>query len=214
MAMLEAAAPDDPATIGWWLVDDEALVLGRGSKVTADAAACETAGVSVVRRFSGGGPVLWGPDLLALDVLIPKGHVLDSDDVARSYRWLGEALAAAITELGIPAHALPPSHVRAAADGMGALACYASLSPWEVVTGGRKVVGLSQVRRRSGTLLQAGILLDIDAGRLAGLLDLDAATREILADTLALRATGLRGHVDLTNGDLIDALTIAVTAAR
>lgn len=214
MAMLEAAAPDDPATIGWWLVDDEALVLGRGSKVTADEVACETAGVSVVRRSSGGGPVLWGPDLLALDVIVPKGHVLDSDDVAESYRWLGEALAHAITELGAPANALSPSPVRAAADGMGALACYASLSPWEVVVGGRKVVGLSQVRRRSGTLLQAGILLDIDAGRLAGLLDLDAATRVILTDTLARRATGLRGHVDLTNRELIDALTIAVTAAR
>jgi lipoate---protein ligase len=211
--MLEAAAPDDPATLAWWLVDDEALVLGRGSKVTADAAACEAAGVSVVRRSSGGGPVVWGPDLLALDVIIPRGHPLHSDDVAESYRWLGEALAQVITELGIPAEALSPTQARDSADGMGALACYASLSPWEVVVDGRKVVGLSQVRRRSGTLLQAGILLAIDAGRLAGLLDLDAGSRQHLADTLALRATGLRTLMDLADQELIDALTTAVTAA-
>jgi lipoate---protein ligase len=214
MSMLDAAVLGDPATLAWWFVDGDALVLGRGSKVSAHAAACEAAGVSVVRRASGGGPVLWDSDLLALDVIIPKGHARYSDDVARSYRWLGEALAEAITELGVPANALSPSQARDAADPMGALACYASLSPWEVVTGGRKLVGLSQVRRRSGTLLQAGILLDVDAGRLAGLLDLDAATRESLADTLGRRATGIRGHVDLTKREIVDALTMAVTAAR
>jgi lipoate---protein ligase len=213
MSMLDAAVPGDPATLAWWFVDDDALVLGRGSKVSADAVACDAAGVSVVRRASGGGPVLWGSDLLALDVIIPTGHPRYSDDVAESYRWLGEALARTITGFGVPARALPPGEARDAAGPMGALACFASLSPWEVIVDERKVVGLSQVRRRTGTLLQAGILLDIDGARLAGLLQLDVATRSALTDTLARGATGLRDQVDIDRVAFIAALTAAITDA-
>ncbi len=209
--MLEAAAPDDPATLAWWLVDDDALVLGRGSKVSADTVACDAAGVSVVRRASGGGPVLWGSDLLALDVIIPKGHGHHSDDVAGSYRWLGEALARTISGIGLPARALAPDEARDAADPIGALACFASLSPWEVVVDTRKVVGLSQVRRRTGTLLQVGILLDIDGARLASLLQLDAADRRALTVTLAQRATGLCDQVDIDRAALVAELTAAIT---
>ncbi len=211
MTMLQEAGPDDPATLAWWLVDADALVLGRGSKVAPDALACDAAGVSVVRRSSGGGPVLWGPQLLALDVIVPKHHALYSDDVAVSYRWLGEVLARALTGLGVPARALAPAEARGAADPMGALACFASLSPWEVVVDGHKVIGLSQVRRRTGTLLQAGILLDIDGARLANLLALDAADRHALADTLGRRATGLRDRVDIDCAALIAELTAAIT---
>jgi lipoate-protein ligase A len=39
-------------------------------------------------------------------------------------------------------------------------ACFAGLSPWEVVAGGRKIAGLAQVRRRQGVLLVGGVLLD------------------------------------------------------
>jgi lipoate-protein ligase A len=213
MSMLDGAAPGDPATLAWWLVDDDALVLGRGSKVSADAVACEAAGVSVVRRASGGGPVLWGADLLALDVILPKDHARYSDDVAESYRWLGEALARAITGMGIPARALAPGEARDVADPMGALACFASFSPWEVIVEERKVVGLSQVRRRTGTLLQAGILLDIDGARLAGLLQLDEPTRRALTDTLARCATGLRDQVGIDRAAFVAELTAAITDA-
>ena len=209
VALLEDAAPQDPATLAWWLVDDDALVLGPGAKVAADPAA----GVAVVRRSSGGGPVLWGPDLVALDVVIPKGHPLFSVDVVGSYRWLGEALAQAISGLGAPARAISPDEARGADTSMATMACYAALSPWEVVIGDRKAVGLSQVRRRTGTLLQAGILLHIDGDRLAGLLDLDPVSRRSLASVLTDRATGVADHVDVDRQTLIDAVSSAITDA-
>lgn len=206
MALLGAAQPDDPGTLAWWIVDFDTVVLGRGSSVAADRAACAEAGVTVVRRSSGGGPVLWGPDLLALDVVIPKGHPLHADDIVASYRWLGEALARAIVHLDVPARAVEPPSARGNGDAMGALACYASLSPWEVVVGNRKVVGLSQVRRRTGTLLQAGIVMSLDTDRLPGLLELDDDVRRALADTLAKRATGLRDHAALDRDQVIAAV--------
>lgn len=210
MALLGAAQPDDPGTHAWWIVDTDTVVLGRGSKVAADHAACAEAGVAVVRRSSGGGPVLWGPDLLALDVVIPKGHPLHTDDIVTSYRWLGQALAQAIVRLGVPACAVEVSSVRDHGDAMGALACYASLSPWEVVVDNRKVVGLSQVRRRTGTLLQAGILLGLDTERLPRLLDLDHHARRTLTDTLAKRATSLRDHADLNREHVIAAVEATI----
>jgi lipoate-protein ligase A len=38
-------------------------------------------------------------------------------------------------------------------------ACFGGLSPWEVVVGQRKIVGLAQVRRRTGVLLASGTLI-------------------------------------------------------
>ena len=71
------------------------------------------------------------------------------------------------------------------------VACFGGLSPYEVLAGGRKVVGLSQARRRQGTLLQAGVLLDLDAARLARLLD----GGDRLAADLTAAAAGLRERV-------------------
>ena len=211
MALLDGAGADDPVTTAWWIVDSDALVLGRGSRVEADAEKCLAEDVQIVRRASGGGPVLWGPDLLALDVVIPKGHSLHSADVVDSYRWLGEALAGAITALGVDATAVAPAAARAEDHSLGQLACYASVSPWEVTIDGRKVVGLSQVRRRGGTLLQAGIVLAVDAERLPALLALDADTRASVSSALTTRATGLQEHVQRAPHDVMSAVNDALT---
>ena len=39
-------------------------------------------------------------------------------------------------------------------------ACFGGYSAWEVVVGRQKIVGLAQVRKRTGTLLVAGLLLE------------------------------------------------------
>jgi lipoate-protein ligase A len=76
--------------------------------------------------------------------------------------------------------------------------------------GRRKVVGLCQARRRTGALLQAGILLRLDAAGLAGLLDLDG-DRGAFADALRARAVGLDETLArLDVHDVVAALDAAV----
>jgi lipoate-protein ligase A len=70
-------------------------------------------------------------------------------------------------------------------------ACFGSLSPYEVLAGQRKVVGLDMIRRRAGSLLQAGLLLHWDTEQLAQLLGRTPEEQAILREGLPERAVGL-----------------------
>ena len=129
------------------------LVIGRGVRPgEINLAACRAAGLAVLARRSGGGPVLWDAGLLALDVVLPPGHPLAERDVTRAYAWLGTAVARALAGLGVPAAAIPLAEARAAqartdpASRLAARSCFGGISPFEVVDpAGRKLVGLAQV---------------------------------------------------------------------
>ena len=203
--------PGGPPVYSWSTVSAPALVLGRGAGAPpVDRAAADEEGVTIVRRSSGGGPVLWDRDLVSLDVVLPRGHALALDDVVAAYRWLGEAIAEALTALGAPdveVLGVERAHAARRHPGPAADACFGGLSPFEVLAGGRKVAGLSQARRRPGTLLQAGIPLTLDAGRLARLMGRDAA----FATGLAATAAGLRELVpDADAAEVIAAVDAAV----
>ncbi len=175
--LLQGLGPENPPVYSWSTVTAPGLVLGRlaaDPSLDHDAIAAER--VTVVRRCSGGGPVLWDRDLLALDVVLPRGHALAGDDVVAAYRWLGEAIAAALRALGarrVEVVSVVVARAARAHPGPAVDACFGGLSPYEVLIEGRKVVGLSQARRRHGTLLQAGIPLRLDAERLTRLMGRD-----------------------------------------
>lgn len=141
--------------------------------------------------------MLWDRGLLALDVALPPGHRLAPTDVVATYAPVGQALATALRGLGVEARAVGVAEAHGARPEPGseaalaATACFGGLSPHEVVVGRRKVVGLAQVRRRSGTLIQAGIALRLDASALARLLDPGDARPGALAAALDAHALGL-----------------------
>ncbi len=169
-----------------------ALVLGSAQH------AFEPFGIDVVRRGSGGGAVLCTRDLLEIDVALPAGHPLMLDDVSESYRFLGEAWAEALRTLGAAcrtvsvaeARALPRERQVAARD-----ACYAGLSPYEVVTlDGRKLVGLSQRRRRGAVVFQSSVYCATSPAAVAAYLPSSVAP--FLARTASLSAIGVDADPD------------------
>jgi lipoate-protein ligase A len=154
----------EPVTRTAWVCDptDIALVLGSTQPDgLVDRAACDRAGARVVRRHSGGGAVLVVPgDLVWVDLLIPSDDELWRADVGTAFHWVGEAWAAALRDVGVPA---PVVH-------RGGLeprpwsreVCFAGLGPGEVTVAGRKVVGIAQRRRRSSVRFQCAALLRWD----------------------------------------------------
>ncbi|MGH9190375.1 MAG: lipoyl protein ligase domain-containing protein [Acidimicrobiales bacterium] len=177
-----------------WFVEPEgpALVLGSTQPWSvADHDSSSVTGVSVVRRRSGGGAVLVEPGgLLWVDVLVPAGDPLEERDVARAFHWLGRAWAEALERCGLrEARSWEDGPVQTAPR-WSPLVCFASLGSGEVAVGGRKVVGISQRRTRSGAMFQCAVLLEWAPGRLLYVLRLDDGERRSGALDLAEVAVG------------------------
>ena len=185
---LLAAVGDDPV-VAWWHVETPALVVGRGDRRHHSV----IPEVPVVRRASGGGPVLWGPHLVAFDVVLPRTHPLHTRDITAAYEWLGSAIAQGLVDVGLPARAVPPDEAHALNDPeLAAASCFAGISPWEVLVGDRKVGGLSQIRRRTGLVLQVGVLARPEDPPLWSVLGEDASMgRRLTERTTSLAQEGV-----------------------
>jgi lipoate-protein ligase A len=133
---------------------------------------------------------------LGLDLVLPPGHLLWLGDVTESYRFIGAAWARTLRRFGIPARLVdvPTARVAPPDDAVSCwtrLVCFGSLSPYEITVDGRKLVGLAQVRRRHGVLLQGALLYASGVDLLASVLQLPARERQHVRDALTQRIVGL-----------------------
>ena len=152
-----------------------AVVLGSAQPASDfDGEQLAAAGIELVRRRSGGGAVLVAPgSQVWLDVFLPHGDELAEPDVAKSFHWLGDTYAAAIASvLGVSAEqaGVEVNRRPRQVTPWSRTLCYAGLGAGEVSVAGRKVVGMSQRRERSGAWIHSMALLSRRAGDLAGLL--------------------------------------------
>jgi len=187
VALLDGLADDPTPTLRWYRATDPALVLGRGqqrSLVRDDS-------FPVVTRFSGGGAVWMDAGLLCLDVLVPTGHPLLDGDLAMPFLHIGRAWEDALRRLGlddVATHEGPATTPRKTDERTRLLAavCYATLGRGEVTVAGRKIVGLSQRRRRPGALIQCGLLQRWRPGPLLRALGADPDDAEITRAAVGL----------------------------
>jgi len=201
--LLSNMQPGDDPILYWSVADPIGLVLGFSQKLDVlNTEELARHPLSIYRRRAGGTAVLVGPHLLSLDVLLPGDHPLVLPDIVESYRWFGEAWVAALLQLGIQTRIVLPVEARAQQalrkqpetrpyEMLMNRACYGTLSPYEVVAEQRKVVGLDMIRRRTGSLLQAGVLLHWDTTMLATLLGHTEEDQMLLYQGLSERAVGL-----------------------
>jgi len=196
--------PQERPTLYWSLAEPTALVLGFSQKhdILNPVALQAEQALPIYHRRAGGTAVLVGPHLLSLDVFLPAGHPLIVTDVVESYRWFGEAWVAALQVVGVQTRtvSIEEAHTQRALlkqphtqnyESLMHRACYGTLSPYEVVAGQRKVVGLDMIRRRAGTLLQAGVLLHWDTELLVYLLGHTDEEQHLLRAGLLDRAVGV-----------------------
>ncbi|MBV9020992.1 MAG: hypothetical protein JOZ71_09795 [Ktedonobacteraceae bacterium] len=201
--LLSTIQMGDAAILYWSQAQPEGVVLGFSQNHTIlRQAQLQTGPLPIYRRRAGGTAVHVGPHLLSLDVVLPMGHALILADIVESYRWFGEAWVAALQRLGIQARVVPPAEAHAQQallkkaetreyEAVLRRACYGSLSPYEVVVGQRKVIGLDMIRRRVGSLLQAGVLLQWQPETLVRLLGHTQQEQAQMCEGLSERATGL-----------------------
>lgn len=131
-----------------WVMEPSRSALVLGSTQSGDVVV-DASSVDVARRRSGGGAVLVEPThTLWIDVIVPSGDPLWSDDVSAAAHWLGQTWADVIGGAAV-VHRGPM--VRAA---WSSLLCVAGTGPGEVVDGERKIVGISQRRTRAWARFQ------------------------------------------------------------
>ena len=188
------------ALVRWWLPSTPAVVVG--------VRVSPTVGVNVLKRQAGGGAVLVDEFMLCGAICLPIADV--APDVTESYRWLGDLLAPMVggTRVEVARARADVAGLRARTDDVARLVlacCYGALSPHEVVdSGGRKIVGFAQVRRRHAALFQIGMLFR-DQSRLADLLDIDSERCEALRGELRQRS----GAISSTPRQVFEAVAAA-----
>lgn len=214
--LLKEASPNEPATLYWSQAESAGLVLGFSQQESVlNPRALFTQAIPLYHRRAGGTAVLVGPELLSLDAFLPTGHPLILPDIVESYRWFGTAWVKTLSSLGVDSRVVLPeeAHEQRALlkeeatrsrESILKRACFGSISSYEVIANGHKVVGLDMIRRRTGSLLQAGVLLSWNMEPLVELLGHTQEEQAILREGLSERAIGL----DILAGHSITAMEV------
>jgi lipoate-protein ligase A len=213
-AVLESVgAGATPPTICFERWQAPTLILGAGQRsADADLAACRARGVTVVRRLAGGTAVYATPDYLSFAIVAPATHPLVGGGLLATYRRLGEAVVAACAALGLPTHQIGPDAARARPTPAALRpCCYGGFSPYEVLVGDRKLIGVAQVRRFGAVAYVGGLYRTLVPTEQSACLAGDAALRaeraaQLAASTIDLATLGRSGALEQFPAALVAAL--------
>ena len=129
------------------------LSIGYGQRIRdVDLDRLQANDWGLVRRPTGGKAILHGNEL-TYSVSLSKDHELSQGDIVESYRRISEALIQALQYLGLT----PASEKQAKGNKSLGPVCFEVPSHYEITSGGKKLIGSAQVRRRDG-ILQHGTL--------------------------------------------------------
>jgi len=133
------------------------LSLGRNQRAegAVDLGACAREGVAVVRRMTGGWAVLHGADLTysVTAPIAPDGAGPFGSSIQSTYRAIAQVFLRLFRGLGCEP-AMHPYTARERVD-LASPICFQTPSAWELMIGGKKLIGSAQ-RRREDAFLQHG----------------------------------------------------------
>src|SRR5215470_2841608 len=178
-----------------------------------DRAACQTLGIGLVRRPTGGSAILHEPPdaEVTYSVVAREGDFPGADDVLETYRILGEGLTAGLARLGVRAQLTPLVRGRRAETAAPAF-CFRRAGAYELAVGGRKLIGSAQRRQRRAFLQHGSVLLDADPGRIRLVFPRESeptASMTTLAEVLG-RSPGFDTAATALGEGLADALGVGL----
>lgn len=169
-AMIESVAAGGPPTLRLYGWEPAAVSLGYfqdfGSEV--DELACNSLGIDIVRRLTGGRAILHDVEV-TYSLVISEDHPLIPKGITESYRVISEGLVRGLELLGLDAKMTVPARRTPGPLGSSP-ACFDAPSWYEVTVDGKKVIGSAQVRRHGVVLQHGSIPLDLDADKLFAIL--------------------------------------------
>ncbi len=163
------------------------LSLGYAQPVAdVDLTRLDAAGWDLVRRPTGGRAILH-TDELTYSLAAPPAEPRVAGTLLESYRRLAQALLAALGLLGVPVEI---QERRADAEaGNANPVCFEVPSTYEITSGGRKLIGSAQARRREGVLQHGTLPLQGDLARIVQVLKFpDEDSRRRAAERLLGKA--------------------------
>jgi lipoyl(octanoyl) transferase len=145
---------------GW---QPAAISIGLAQRVgTVDEVMTRADGIAIVRRSTGGLAILH-VDELTYSLSMPLSHPLAEGDILTSYQRIAQAIIRALNLLGV-------SDARAdkvaKEDQARGPVCFEAPSHYEVMGGGKKLVGSAQWRRSDGLLQHGSLPLCGDIARI------------------------------------------------
>lgn len=190
--LLGVGRGSSPPTVRVYSWEPPTVSTGRSQDLTRelDLAACAARGFGIVRRPTGGRAVLHSGEL-TYAVAAPSGRPPLGSTIQETYRAIADALLEGLRLLGVDAD-LERVGTGASREGRGPSApCFVSSGRFEVVVGGRKLVGSAQRRGGRGVLQHGSLLTDGTHAEIAGVLAIDEAARGRIRDLLIAKTTDL-----------------------
>lgn len=117
---------------------------------------CQSNGIQIVRRITGGGVVFHKCDI-TFTIVFPENLVPDTGSVLSSYKFINDTFIAGLKNFGIDGGFYDLSEQSEEKSG-GENVCFIKPTKYDVVYEGKKLVGNAQ-RRKKGYILNHGSLL-------------------------------------------------------
>lgn len=208
-----------PASGAWNMAVDEALLLSQSQPGSlpvlrlyawqpaclslgyaqpyqdADLENLEANGWHIVRRPTGGRAILH-TDELTYSVIAPEDEPRLAGGVLESYQRLAAALLLALEKLGIAAQSkenatpIQPQPPHSQNETRINPVCFEAPSNYEIIAGGKKLIGSAQARKKEGVLQHGSLPLHGDLARIVQALRFASESeRQQAAQRLLQRAT-------------------------
>jgi lipoate-protein ligase A len=165
--LLAEGSPWD-ATLRFYSWTPPTLSLGYAQDIgiSCDLRVCETLGIAVVRRPTGGWAVLHDDELTySVTASVTKRSFLNCDLTA-SYRKIAEAFQRGLSRLAIPCQIVEQTE-GTPMKGASAVPCFQVPSRHEITSpDGRKIIGSAQRRGRNGFLQHGSVPITLDRRKL------------------------------------------------